>query len=219
MAATDPDDRAQHAGTTTTGPAASAAAQVRPGRSFLGGLATGLAGGLGLYAVLAVVALLQGRGLAYPFQAVHALMSGARVLPDYPLGSLGGPQVLDLVLGPVYFFLPALLVGALTAWWLRRSAGRGATGRPPRVQAALVAGLLAAVFYVVFVVLLGLREATPAAQRISSGYGIRQLGALAWAGGHLVYVAMVVALLEPLTRRVAAVGAGRESETLRGERD
>lgn len=223
MATTDPDRHAhdgQHAQQPTAlsfGTTVPAGARVPPGRSFLGGLATGLAGGLGLYAVLAVVALVQGRDLAYPFHAVHALMSGARVLPDYPRGSLGGPQALDIVLGPLYFFLPALLVGAVTAWWLRRSARGGPTRRSPQVQAAVVAGLLTALFYVLFVLVLGLREAAPSEQRISSGYGIRELGALAWAGGHLVYVVLVVALLEPLTRRVAALGGGGDSEALRGE--
>jgi hypothetical protein len=50
------------------------------------------------------------------------------------------------------------------------------------------------------VLLLGYREAPAPVQKISSGYGVRQLGLSAWIIGHLVYAAVFVALLDPVAR-------------------
>lgn len=191
--------------------------QVQVARRILGGLLAGLVAGLGMYATLAAFALAQGRGLGYPLHAVQALMSGARVLPDYPRGNLVEPQATDAVMGPFYFFLPALLVGALTAWWIGRRARTGIVEGWPTVAVG-PAVVLTVAFFVVFVLVIGFREATPVAQRVSSGYGVRELGLAAWLSAHLVYALVLVAVTGPLTRWASALGSREpRSAGLRGE--
>lgn len=168
-------------------------------RQMLGGLLAGIAAGCGMYAVLAVAAIGQGRGASYPLHAVHALLAGKRVLPDHPAGSLYGPQAFDWFFAPLYFFLPALALGLFTAY---RVARRGATANPWRA-AAVPAAAGTALFFIVFVVIVALPEATPSMQRSSSGHGVRALGVLAWGVAHLVYLALLVVLLGPLTRASA----------------
>jgi hypothetical protein len=191
--------------------------QVQMARRIAGGLLSGLVAGLGMYATLAAFAVAQGRGLGYPLHAVQALMSGARVLPDYPRGNLVEPQATDAVMGPFYFFLPALLVGALTAWWIGRRARTGVVDRWPTVAVG-PAVVLTVAFFVAFVLVIGFREATPVAQRVSSGYGVRELGLAAWLSAHLVYALVLVAVTGPLTTWTSALGSREPRRAgLRGE--
>lgn len=179
------------------------AADVSTPRHLLGGLLAGIAAGCGMYAVLAVFALGQGRDVTYPLHAVHALLAGRRVLPDHP-DSLYGAQLTDLFFGPLYFFLPAAAVGLFTAYRV------GRRGAPSSWFAAVVpAAAATAVFFVLFVLIVALPEASRSMQRVSTGYGIRELGIVAWVVAHLVYVALLVALLGPLTRASAAVSRRR----------
>ena len=53
------------------------------------------------------------------------------------------------------------------------------------------------------VVQLGFNEASPQAQRLSSGYGIRQLGMSAWVTALVVYVSSLTASRGYAYRRVA----------------
>jgi ABC-type Fe3+ transport system permease subunit len=70
----------------------------------------------------------------------------------------------------------------------------------PGPGAALVATLLATAFFLVLVVTIGFRETTGVAQKSSSGYGVQELGAVAWVSGHLVYVLLLIVLIAPATR-------------------
>lgn len=181
--------------TTTAGPAGAPAAS--PARRALGGLLAGLAGGLAMYTTLAGFALAQGRGAAYPLWAVSALMSGKRVLPDHPVPALHGAAAHDLATAPVVFLLPAVLVGLFTA--ARAARRSGATAGAARRAAVRPATAATAVLFVVLVLGVGFQEAPQHIQRFSSGYGVRQLGLLAWSLAHLAYVAVVVTTLRPLT--------------------
>lgn len=170
-------------------------------RRLLAGALAGIAGGLAMYAVLAVAAVVQGRGASYPFHAVHAMMSGGRVLPEDPGRGTGQPQVQDALVGPVLFLLPALLVGVFSAAWAAR---RAESALAMSRVAALPAAVLTLAFFLVFVLLLGFRPSSPEVQRVSSGYGVRQLGVTAWAVGHVVYLAVALGVLAPLTRALDA---------------
>ncbi len=185
---------------------------------FAGALVGGIVAGLGMFVVLATVAISQGRGVMYPAYAVQAMLSGRRVLPDHPVATLAGRRAGDLVIAPLMFLLPAVLVAVLVTWWVGRRAG---LPRPvPRATViALPAALLATVLFLLLVVLLGFREAEPAVQRVSSGYGVRQLGLAAWLVGHAVYVVVLSAVLGPAMRAVASARRGnRPAVALRGER-
>lgn len=215
MTSTSQRIASRHAPRTETSGAADI--QFQMARRILGGLLSGLVAGLGMYATLAAFAVGQGRGLGYPLHAVQALMSGARVLPDYPRGNLFEPQATDAVMGPLYFFLPALLVGALTAWWVGRRARTGIVARWATVAVG-PAAVLTLAFFVVFVLVIGFHEATPVAQRVSSGFGVRELGLAAWLSAHLAYALVLVAAIGPLTKRAAALGRREpRSAGLRGE--
>jgi hypothetical protein len=171
-----------------------------PAGRLLTGMATGAIAGVGLYAAMAVAALSQGLGAGYPLHAVQALLSGARVLPDYPRPTLYGAKGLDVVTGPVDFLMPAIGVGAVVSVWAAR---RLAAGRSRRATTSLVLVPTLVVTVAVFcltVLLLGYREAPAPVQKISSGYGVRQLGLWAWVIGHLVYASVFVALLDPVAR-------------------
>jgi hypothetical protein len=157
--------------------------------------------GAAMYAVLAAVALAQGRGWLYPAYAVEAMMTGRRVLPDHPVPTLYGRQPADLVLGPVLFLLPAVLVALAVSWWVgrrpRHSVGPSDAGRSRvRPHAVLApAGVLTAGMFVVVVLLLGFHESSSAVQRLSSGYGVRQLGVAAWLAAHVLYVPVLAVAL------------------------
>ena len=157
------------------------------------GAVTGIVAGLGMYVVLTAFSLSQGRGAAYPFQAVQALMSGARVLPDHPRESLIGPTNYDAVLGPFYFFLPAVVVGVLVATWSGR---RSDSGRRPALVPLTLA--VTAVTFCLTVLVLGFQQTELAAQRSSTGYGVRELGMLAWVVAHVAYAALFAGLLLPV---------------------
>lgn len=164
------------------------------------GALTGLLGGLGMYVVLVTVAAWRDLGLAYPLHAVQALMSGARVLPDYPHQVWVRSQNTDAIVGPLCFFLPAVVVGMVTAW----RAGRPGTRAPLRpLRVARTAVPVTAALFVVFVVLIAGHEAPLAVQRFSSGAGVRELGLTAWAVSHVAYAVVLVGLLAPVTRLAA----------------
>lgn len=186
--------------TTTLDPRSVSAA-----RRLLIGVVTGLLAGVGMYVVLAAVAVAQGRSATYPFAAVQALMSGARVLPDS--ATLYGARATDVILGPVYFFVPAIAAGVFIA---SRVARRSARGEPPRslvAAAAVPAFAVTAAFFLLFIVVLGFREAAPNVQRISSGAGVRALGVGAWIAAHVVYAVLVTVLLAPVTEAANRVTA------------
>jgi hypothetical protein len=170
-------------------------------RLLLAGALTGALAGTGMYLVMAVTALAKGLGAAYPLWAVQGLMSGARVIPDHPRQSLVAPIPTDWVTGPLYFLLPAVLVGVLTAW-VSSHGGRRA-GAPTPVVALVVAASATAALFLLLVVELGFRDVALTAQRATSGYGIQALGMTAWAVAHVVYVALLVALLAPVHRLTA----------------
>jgi len=157
-----------------------------------------------MYVVLAAFSLAQGRGAAYPFQAVQALMSGARVLPDHPRDNLVGPTVYDVVLGPFYFFLPAVAVGVLVAMWSGRRSDRGR--RPALVLLTLA---VTTVTFCITVLALGFQQSGLAAQRSSTGYGVRELGLLSWVAGHVAYAALFAGLLGPVTSWIGSRKARR----------
>jgi hypothetical protein len=179
---------------------------------LVGGVVAGLAAGAAMYVALAVAALTQGRSALYPAYAVHALMTGGRVLPDHPNPSLEGRHPADLLVGPLLFLLPAVVVAVLVSWWLgrpggaRRDARRG--HRTPGMRAVLApAVVLTGVLYVVLVQLLGFQESGKGVQRVSSGYGVRQLGVSAWLLAHAVYLAVLVLVLPSA---VAVVSRARQ---------
>lgn len=204
--------------TTTPGtPRTSGPQPLATVRRLAGGVIAGSVAGLGMYVTLAAVAIAQGRGVTYPLHAVQALMSGARVLPDYPRHALYEPQALDLVMAPIYFFVPAIAVGVATAWWLGRRARRGVPDH--RWSAAAPAVALTALLFVAFVVGIGFREVSPVAQRVSSGFGVRELGLAAWVTGHVVYAVLLTSLIGPVTRLVVARRTRRNESpgALRGE--
>ena len=184
------------------------------GRRVTGALLTGLVAGAGMYAVLAAIAVAGGRSALYPFHAVQAMMSGRRVLPDYPIPSVRGPQSFDHFFGPLYFILPALLVAVLTARWASRR--RSEDEVPDRRAVLPVALATTAGAFVVLVLGLAFWEASGIQQRTSSGYGVRQLGLVAWVVAHLVYAALLTALLPTITRWVATPRR-RAPRALRGE--
>jgi hypothetical protein len=70
--------------------------------------------------------------------------------------------------------------------------------------------------FAVLVLLLGFREVDPQLQRISSGYGVRELGAAAWLLGHVAYAAVLVLGLGHVTRLVSTRRRGSWTP-LRGE--
>ena len=184
---------------------------------FAGAVATGIGAGLVMYTALAAVAVSQGRGLSYPAYAVQAMLSGRRVLPDHPVATLAGRRAGDLVAAPVMFFLPAMLTALLVTWWVGRRLGPERPA-PRAVDVALPAVVLTAVLLVVLVLLLGFRTAEPAVQRVSSGYGVRQLGLAAWLVGHALYAAVLTLALGPTVRSVAALRRSRRAHVrLRGE--
>jgi hypothetical protein len=192
-------------------------AEDKPSRALLGGAATGVVAGVAMYVVMAVAAVAQGLGAAYPLWAVQGLMSGARVIPDHPRQSLVAPIATDWVTGPIYFLLPAVLVGLLTGWAATRAPRRPAD-EPSRAVAVAVALPVTVLLFLLFVVALGFRDVAVTAQRATSGYGVQSLGMAAWVVGHVAYLAVLVGLLAPvmrLTRRLSTRQAATEG--LRGE--
>ena len=172
-----------------------------PQRIAAGALA-GIAAGIGMFLTLAMFAVGKGDGFWYPLKAVHAMMSGRRVLPEFRR-SVYGSQSLDFVIEPVFFLIPAVTVGLMTAaLMLRRARARGSSA--PWWMAAPTAAILTVAFFVVFIVVLGYNEAVPSVQRNSSGQGVRELGLLAWIVAHIVYTALLVALLDPVARAISA---------------
>ncbi len=194
---------------TTAGrsPAVAPAASAVP--AWLGLAAGGVAGlvaGAAMFLVLGVLGA-GSRGFWYPLHAVQALMSGRRVLPE-SRGALRGASPADVVVAPVLFLLPALVVGIGVAWWVGRRAGGRTRAEAWRtvVVAAVVATL--ALFFLL-VVVLGFREAADPVQRMSSGRGVRNIGLGAWIAAHAVYVAVLVAVLGPLQRAASAMHGRR----------
>ncbi len=174
---------------------------------LLGGALAGLVAGVGMFTVLAAFAIEQGRGFLYPLHAVHALMSGARVLPDYPRKVFAGGQVQDVISAPLFFFGPAVVIGVAIGWWVGHRA-RG--GRPlTRVALLVMIATVSAASLILLVFVVGFRELPPANQRLSSGYGIRQLGVGAWLLGDAAYIAVMVFLVGPLTRAAPLLGRRR----------
>lgn len=171
------------------------------------GALTGAVAGLGMYVVLAAFSVFQGRDAAYPFHAVQALMSGARVLPDHPREDLVGPLLHDMVLGPIYFFLPAVVVGALVAALSGRRTDRGKS--PALLPLTLV---VTAATFCLTVLALGFQQTGITAQRTSTGYGVRELGLVAWVVGHVAYAALFAGLLGPVTSWFAGRKARRSRE-------
>lgn len=168
-------------------------------RRLSGGAVAGMAGGLAMYAVLAGVALSQGRGPSYPFAAVHALLSGKRVLPVHPRPDRAVGQLLDLSIGPMYFFLPAVCLGVVVAIRIRRL-GAGDGRRDWAVAAARTAAVASALMFVAAILAVAGTEVARI-QRFSSGNRIRQLGLPAWLLAHATYVGVVAATIRPLTVR------------------
>jgi len=181
-------------------------------RRLQGAVLTGVLGAVGMYVVLAAFAVSQGRGIGYPFRAVQAMVSGRRVIPDHPVGSVRGTQVLDFLVAPAAFITPALVAALATLWWVTRR--RDADLSPRAVVAPAVVVTVA--LFAVLVLLLGYREVDPQLQRISSGYGVRELGLAAWLLGHTLYAAVLVLGLEPVTRLVSTRRRGSWTP-LRGE--
>lgn len=183
-----------------------------PQRIVAGALA-GIAAGGGMFVTLGLFSIGMGGAFWYPLKAVHAMMSGRRVLPNFR-GALYGSQPQDYVVEPVLFLIPALAVGIATAALMRRRArSTGASG--PWWMAAPTAAILTAVLFVVFIAVLGYAKVAPSTQRISSGQGIRELGLTAWIVAHLVYVGVLVVLLEPIARALRAFsnrGADADAE-------
>jgi hypothetical protein len=175
-------------------------------RHVLGGALAGIGAGLGMFVVLAAFALSQGRGVLYPVHAVHGLMSGARVIPDHPRQGLVETRLPDVVMAPLYFLAPAVLVGVLTALWLTR---RGRRQVRPDVASVGFAVLVATALFLLLVVVIGFRETSGVAQRSSSGYGVQELGTVAWVSGHAAYVLLLIALLAPATRIAMSIRRGR----------
>jgi hypothetical protein len=209
-------------GTTTTVPRASTsrdglAEDTKSGQALLGGAVTGVVAGVVMYGVMAVAAVAQGLGAAYPLWAVQGLMSGARVIPDHPRQSLVAPIPTDWVTGPLYFLLPAVLVGLLTGWAAARVRRRRAD-EPSRAGAVAVALPVTALLFLLFVVVLGFRDVEVTAQRATSGYGVQSLGMAAWVVGHVAYVVALLGLLAPVTRLIRRRLTRRaHTQGLRGE--
>jgi hypothetical protein len=205
----------------TKGSAGSAAHEVTPAVDRLAaGMLAGVLAGAAMYAVLAGTAVALGRSVLYPAYAVEAMMTGRRVLPDHPVPTLDGRHPADLLLGPAMFLLPAVAVAVLLTWWTGRAPrGRGASGHVPRPLSPLavlpVALALTAVLFVLLVLLLGFHESRPAVQRLSSGYGVRQLGVWAWLVAHAVYVAVLSLVLRPANGAVARARRHRRHPAVR----
>ena len=181
-------------------------------RRVQGAALTAVVGAAGMYAVLAGFAVAQGHGLAYPFRAVQAMISGRRVIPDHPVGSVRSTQVLDYLVAPTAFLVPALAAALATLWWLTR---RRDADLSPRAVAA-PAFVVTFALFAVLVLLLGYREVDPHLQRISSGYGVRSLGLPAWVVAHTVFAAVLTLGLERLTR-LASTRRHGSFTALRGE--
>jgi hypothetical protein len=206
-------------GTTTTGTTTQQGVEdrtlhveVTAWRRVQGAVVTAVAGAAGMYAVLAGFAAAHDSGLAYPFRAVQAMISGRRVMPDHPVGSVRGTQVLDFVVAPVAFLTPALVAALATLWWVSRRRDADLSPRAVIVPAVVVTVAL----FAVLVLLLGFREADPQLQRISSGYGVRELGLPAWLLGHAVYAAVLTLGIGHITRLVSTRRRGSFTP-LRGE--
>lgn len=194
---------------TTAGrePAVAPAASSLP--AWLGlaaGGAAGLVAGAAMFLVLGALGA-GSRGFWYPLHAVQALMSGRRVLPE-SRGALRGASPSDLVVGPVLFLLPALVVGVGVAWWVGRRAG-GRTGAEAWRTVVVSAVIATLALFGLLVVVLGLREAADPVQRMSSGQGVRNIGLGAWIAGHAVYLAVLVAVFGPLRRGASALHGRR----------
>lgn len=181
-------------------------------RRLLGTVLTGVLGAVAMFLVLAAFAVSQGRGIAYPLRAVQAMVSGRRVIPDHPVGSVRGTQVLDFLAAPAAFLTPALVTALATLWWVTRR--RHADLSPRAVLAPAVVVTVA--MFAVLVLLLGYREVDPQLQRTSSGYGVRELGLAAWMLGHAVYAGVLVLGLGQVTRLVSTRRRGSWTP-LRGE--
>ena len=147
---------------------------------FLGSVAAGCLAGAAMYLTLAVFAVSQGRGLGYPLHAVHALMSGRRVLPDHPIPSLKDGYFYDWFAATLDFLAPAVAIALVVTWWTSRRARRQPPERMRSTTALLPAALVSGALFLLLIVLVGFSEASPQAQRLSSGYGIRQLAMSAW---------------------------------------
>lgn len=188
-----------------------------------GGVLAGVLAGAAMYAVLAGSAIAQGRSALYPTYAVEAMMTGRRVLPDHPFPNLEGRHPADFVLGPVMFLLPAVAVAVIVSWWVGRSPRARAAApanRPPGPGAALLPTIACtAGLFVVLILLLGFHESDGAVQRLSSGYGVRQLGVWAWLVAHAVYVAALSLALRPVVGAVSRVRQRRRRPVtrIRGE--
>ncbi len=189
------------------GPAVAPAASSLP--AWLGLVVGGVAGlvaGAAMFLVLGALGA-GSRGFWYPLHAVQALMSGRRVLPE-SRGALRGASPTDVVVGPVLFLLPALVVGVGVAWWVGRRAGAGTgTGARRTVLAAAVIATLS--LFCLLVLVLGFREAADPVQRMSSGKGVRNVGLGAWIAAHAVYVAVLVAVFGPLQRAASTLHGRR----------
>ncbi len=183
-----------------------------PQRIVAGALA-GIAAGGGMFVTLGLFSIGMGGAFWYPLKAVHAMMSGRRVLPNFR-GALYGSQPQDYIVEPILFLIPALAVGIATAAFMRRRA-RSTDASGPWWMAAPTAAILTAVFFIVFIAVLGYAKVGPSTQRISSGQGIRELGLTAWIVAHVVYTAVLVALMEPIARALRAFsnrGAAADAE-------
>lgn len=185
---------------------------------LIGSIVAGIVAGAAMYAALAVVAVSQGRGLDYPMRAVLAMMSGRRVLPDHPVGSVKADLFLDVIVGPLWFLAPALFTALAVNWWLGVRTRRGDHLVRPTPSTVLAPALLVtSVLFVVLVLLLGFREAPRAVQSVSTGYGVRQLGLAGWLLAHAVYVCALVFMVGYASRAFAWARQRRTVHTARGE--
>ncbi len=177
---------------------------------------SGAVAGAAMFGLLAAVSVAQSRPFSYPFNAVQALMSGRRVLPEVR-GPLRGASPADVIVGPVLFLLPAIAVGLVVTWWmLRRSRSRNTPDAWWTV--AVVTAVPTLALFLLLVVALGFGRAEPPVQRMSSGQGVRELGLGAWIAAHLVYVAALVAVSGPLQRATEALRRRRtERQPVTGE--
>ncbi len=183
-----------------------AAAPIPAGLGMVAGAVAGIIAGTVMFLVLAAF-LARSRGFWYPLHAVQALISGRRVLPE-SRGPLRGTSPADFVVAPLLFLLPALAVGLAVAWWLgRRTPGR--TTQESLWRVAAVAAVPTAVLFGLLVGVLGFREAADSVQRISSGVGVRRVGLAAWIVAHVVYVAVLAAVLGPVQRIALGLRARR----------
>jgi hypothetical protein len=181
-------------------------------RRLQGAVLTGLLGAVAMFLVLAAFAVGQGRGPSYPLRAVQGMISGRRVIPDHPVGSVRDLSVLDHLVGPASFVFPALVAALATLWWVVRRHGGDDSAR----SVAPAAFVTTCSLFVVLVLAVGYQEAGAPLQRISSGYGVRALGLPAWVVGHLAFATLLTLCLGPITRVVSTRRRGTW-ESLRGE--